>query len=422
MVLEDGSGNEIARWELVGSEASSPAIADLTEGWEGYVQRDRRSDEPAVDRDFAEALAAIHRFEWDRAVVALGRSEQAHPQHPLIQLLTAWCRNHQPDFPRRDEIPAMLRRVAASQAAGLTRFIDQGNFPGLEPGPLYDILAQQPESTRTAADLDRLAEAAMEAGRFEQALAHTEAALALEAADGRQFDRLRQRVELLLRLNRSKAATEWLDVWSTEKTRSSEDLAAMAEVLARFNQSAGADKLFTAALGQENLKPERRYDLLVRLANTQRGTARWQALLRAAALKPDDSAARRQCLDALLAELNEATVHAEVAGKLADGAEEPEIKFQLRLRQAELTAEPAAVSEILWGIYQSGRLPDQRLAWACRHWNQANQPKQVIEAVEARLHSGGPLPDDVRIELEAAYRRIGRLADARRAATTDGAE
>ena len=196
----------------------------------------------------------------------------------------------------------------------------------------------------------------------------------------------------------------------------------MAEVLARFNQSAGADKLFTAALGQENLKPERRYDLLVRLANTQRGPARWHALLRAAALKPDDSAARRQCLDALLAELNEATVHAEVAGKLADGAEEPEIKFQLRLRQAELTAEPAAVSEILWGIYQSGRLPDQRLAWACRHWNQANQPKQVIEAVEARLHSGGPLPDDVRIQLEAAYRRIGRLADARRAATTDGAE
>ena len=43
----------------------------------------------------------------------------------------------------------------------------------------------------------------------------------------------------------------------------------------------------------------------------------------------------------------------------------------------------------------------------------------VIEAAEARLRSGRPLPDDVPIQLEAAYRSVGRKNDAKRAATSD---
>jgi hypothetical protein len=418
VILEDATGKQLAGWELVAWEPEISAIPDLTDGWEGYVQLDRRSERPAVDGPFAEAIEAMHRFEWDRALAALGLAQDAHPEHPLLQLLTVWCQEHEPSFDSRDEILATLRQVAAGQATGLTRFIAGGNFPGLKAGELYDILSRQPQSKRNAVDLDRLANVAMEAGQFKEALAHTDAALALGAADGRRFERTRLRNELLLRVGQTDDANEAVNAWSAEEIRPAEQLATMGEILAKYGQRVRADKLFTQALSQDDLEPGRRYELLLRLANIHGGVRRWKALLEAASLQPADSAARRECLDTVLIEFDR-PAHAEIAGSLADAAKDPQIELELRFRQAELTPDWNESSEIVWAVHESGRLPHERLAWACRRWNDADQPNRVIEAAESRLRFGRPLPDDVPIQLEAAYRSVGRKNDAKRAATID---
>lgn len=419
VVLVDPSGRPLARWELTARQAESPGIADLTEGWEGYVQLDRRSERPTVDRAFAEALAAMHRFEWDRALVALGRAGESHPQHPLLQLLTAWCLEQRPDLSSPDAILDALRQVAASEATALTRFIDRANFPSLDAGLLLDILARQPKGTRSAADLDRLGQAATDAGWYEEALNYTELALAQGGFDVKQFQINRRRIELLLRLERAEEAIEWLMVWAENGRRLGEQLAAMGEILARYGHGATADKLFAKALDNADLTRQRRYELLVRQAEIHKNERRWRILLEAASLQAPDSAQRGQCLAKVLTELDWGVVHAEMAGVLANEAEDPQIRRELRLRQAELTAAPAESAEILWGVFKSGRLPESRLAWACRRWNDAARPNYVVQAAENRLRSSHQLSDDVRMELAVAYRSQGRLSDSQRASTSD---
>jgi hypothetical protein len=92
--------------------------------------------------------------------------------------------------------------------------------------------------------------------------------------------------------------------------------------------------------------------------------------------------------------------------------------LELRLRQAELTLDPLAAAQTAWQIHQSGRLPGDRLAWACRLWHGAEQPDRVVEAVEDWLRSRPSLPAGVAIQLEAAYADLGRGREAKRAATS----
>ena len=223
---------------------------------------------------------------------------------------------------------------------------------------------------------------------------------------------------MLGRLGRTEAAIEAVKAWNGQQDRPAEQLATMGEVLARFGEAAEADRLFTQALAGADLKATRRYDLLVRRAGIHSGMPRWQALLKAASLRLADSAARRECFGTLLSELDRPS-HAESAGTLANEAKDPQMKLDLRFRQAELTTAPLAASEIVRGISQSGRMPDGRLGWACQSWNRAGQPNFVIEAAEARLRAGRSLPSQVLGELEAAYRSAGRLVDSKRAATSD---
>ena len=421
VVLVDPSGKQLARWELTARQAEGPAIADLTEEWGGYVQLDRRSEHPTVDRAFAEALAALHRFEWDRVLVALGRAEEAQPQHPLLQLLTAWCLEQCPKLSSQDAILEALRQVAASEATALTRFIDRANFPSLDAGLLLDILTRQPKATRTAADLDRLGEVATDAGWYDEAMTYTELALARGGSDIRQFQRNRRRIELLLRLKRADEAVEWLNAWAENGKRPGEQLAAMGEILARYGHGTTADKLFAKALDDADLTRQRRYELLLRRGEIHDNQRRWQILLEAASLYPADSAERKQCLAKVLTELDWGVVHAEIAGALADEAEDAQIKQELRFRQAELTTAPDASAKILWSLYTSGGLPESRLAWACRRWNDASRPANVVQAAEARLRSNLQLSEDVRTELAVAYRSLRRLNDSQRASTADRA-
>ena len=417
VILEDASGKPLARWELVGHDSECPAIADVTAGWDGYVLWDRRSGQAAVDKAFTKALAAIRGFDWSQAAASLEESLKMHPEHPLLELLLAWCRARQPEFPTQVEIPGALARVATSGATGLVRFIDCSNFPGLDAWQFYDILVQQPEATRKAYDLDRLATAAVEAGWWEEALGHVQAALALEAKDGRQFGRTGQLVEVLLRLDRVEEALKVVDDWHKRAKQPVEQLATMGEILARGGQGEESDKLFADALKRDGLDARRRYDVLVRSAKLRGDVPRWQALLEAAALQPSGSEARERCLNQVLEEVSWPPVMAKVAARLADEVRDPEIKVRLKIQQADLTEGPAAAAEIAWGIYEAGQLPEGRLWWLCRLCKRADREDLLIEAAEARLRSGRPLPMLVLRYLEEAYQSFGRKVDALRAVT-----
>lgn len=417
VILEDASGKQLARWELVGHDSQCPAIADLTNGWDGCVQWDRRTAQPVVDKAFPKALAAIRGFDWAQASTSLEECLKTHPKHPLLELLLAWRRARQPESPAQVEIPDALGRVAASGATGLVRFIDRNNFPSLDARQFYDILVQQPEATREAFDLDRLAKAAVEAGWWEKALGHVQAALALETSDGRQFERTRMLVEVLLRLDRVEEALKVVDGWDKASKQPVEQLAAMGEILARAGQGEESDKLFAEALRRDDLETHRRYDLLVRSANLQGDVPRWEALLEAAALQPSGSEARGRCLNQVLKELSWPPAMAKVAAKLASEVEDPEIQARLKIQQTDLTEKPAAAAEIAWGIFQAGQLPDGRLWWLCRLCRKANREDLIIKAAEARLRLDRPLPNMVLRYLEEAYTSLGRKTDALRAAT-----
>jgi len=299
----------------------------------------------------------------------------------------------------------------------LTRFIAEGNFPWLAAKARYEILSLSPRESRRAIDWDHLVRAAVDAERLDDALKHAEAALAAGARDGRQFERERIRVELLLRLDRAGEAVDAARQWAGGNI-SGESLAVMAQLLAEHDKKQAADGLFARALAQEDLAPPQRCSLLWRRADVHEGLPRWHILLQAAALMPADSPQRSRSLATLTEELNR-PIHAEIAATLAAAAKDPQVKARLLLRQADLTSDPVVAANLCWEIYQADQLGDDQFRWACLVWNQAKQPKRVIRASQQWLRSGKRLRSSDRYVLADAYRTTGRKQDARRAATSD---
>ena len=60
--------------------------------------------------------------------------------------------------------------VASGETMALIRFIAEGNFPALTPAERYEILAMAPPKKHAAGDWDRLARAAIDAGKLREAL------------------------------------------------------------------------------------------------------------------------------------------------------------------------------------------------------------------------------------------------------------
>jgi hypothetical protein len=287
----------------------------------------------------------------------------------------------------------------------------------------YEILSCQPVETLTAADRDRLAQAAATSLRLGEALVHARAALAAGgagSADGASFERQRVVVDLLLQLKRSAEAAETVRHWAAAARPAPEQLAEMAECLAARGCREPADELFAAALaGNQGLAPQQRFRLTCRQAAIHQGLRRWQLWLAAAAAAPADSPGRRQCIEWITAELTEPS-QAEVAAQLALRAPDAAMKAQLMLAEADLTASPEERAALYRKVQQLGRLADGDFAHAYAAWNAVGKPEQVIDVAEARLRNGkwaGYGPE--RLELALAYRAVGRHLDALRAETTD---
>jgi hypothetical protein len=282
--------------------------------------------------------------------------------------------------------------------------------------------ALQPEAKRTAVDDDRLARAAVGLGRRAEALEHLRSASERDQQAGapgatqREAARQRSRLQWYLELSRFDEAMAVVDQWVTEHAADATALADVAELLARHAQPQRAEDVARAALAIETLDDAARYTLLLRLARWRERAERCRTLLEAAQLKPADSGQRADCLQRLLAQLND-PAHAELAAWLATQTDQPDLQSALWIRQAELTRETRLAAQLYWQVQQAGRLDDGRLATALRIWNQAGHAARVIDVCEQRLRSGRHLPDGTAEPLAAAYRAEKRPGDARRAAS-----
>lgn len=418
VVMEDGDGKVASRWELVRFEADNVEAPPLDAEWPGLVRLDRRSQEPSVDWSVGKALEAIGKSDWSNASDNLREAMKTRPRHPLLLLLAAWCCEHDPRLGSREEMVTVLKDMARQGLSLLARGVNEDNFPSLSAVQRYEVLSCLPVEIVTAADRDCLAQAAAKAGRLNESLAHAQAALQSGNGD-RQFERHCAVVELLLRLERANEAVETAQRWAAAPHIAPEQLAAMAELLAKHGSQSTADALFIRSLAGKELTPQERFGLICRRAALCQAERRWQLLLEAAETMPADSAGRHQCLAMIVAELVEPR-QAEVAAQLAGRTQDPELKSALMLKQAELSAGPEDQAEIYWQLFEASRLADKCFDSACSAWIRAQQPQRVIEAVERWLRCGKRLSPQAELqELAIAYRLVGREADARRAASND---
>jgi hypothetical protein len=417
-VQEDSQGRPLARWELIEAQAKAAEIPPLADAWAGYLHLDRRADRPALDAPLADALTALREFDWAKAAEQLRRLPEDRARHPLVRLLHAWCLENDRRLGSRDLLVGELLEVGQSGTPDLLRFVSAANFPSLTGSQRYAIFSLQPEATRTAQDCDRLADAAIAAGKPQDALQHLEVASARGGGAVREFDRQYRRVELLFQLGRSAEAIAAAGQWVEQEVRPPSDLVMMAELLAGHAQLPEADQLFGKAVEASKPGADDRYALLRRWALARQGVARCEKLLEAAALKPSGSQERRECVDLLRRELATA-VHADIAGQLAVKSADAELAAELVFRQVELTPDASQAAGLLGKLYEAKRLDAARLAWACQTWNLAGQGARVIEACEAELRAGGRLSSATAAELAVAYRTERRELDAKRAGSRD---
>jgi hypothetical protein len=417
-VLEDAQGQERARWELVEFQAKPGEIPPPAEPFGGFVHLDRRAERPAIDAPLAEAFTALRTFDWAGALDQLRRLPDDRARHPLVLLLQAWCLENDRRLGNRDQLVGQLLEVAQSGLPELLRFVTAGNFPSLTAVERYAILSLQDEATRTAQDGDRLADAAIAAGKEDQALQHVEAALERGGPGPDEFARHRRRIELWLRRGRAEEAVNAARQWARAADRRPDNLATLAELLAAHAQQEPADVLFARAGQASSLAVDDRYALLRRWAAVRQGVARCEKLIEAAVLQPAGSPARRECVDLLRRELATAA-HAETAGQLAAKTADAELAAELAFRQAELTPSVIQAAALLWQLVESEQLGDARLAYACQTWNRADQSTRVIEACETALRARRGLSPAAAVELAIAYRTAGRQRDAQRAASRD---
>ncbi|MBX9791557.1 MAG: hypothetical protein K2Y37_21765 [Pirellulales bacterium] len=421
ITLEDAAGKQLARWELVDAknQVDVPRLGALDDDAQlGSLTRlDRRAAAQPRAADLESAVSALQRREWDAAVAALDKVLVATPDRPLPLFLKAWCQDQQAQPPLSEPVVAALSTIAASPAVELTRLIASGTPGFLSAAERYQVLSAQPESQRSHDDWAHLAHWAMEAGKREEALAHIERSLdEKEITPAYRFARELLRVEIFLSLDRGELVGQYVAALVDNRQAMPDQLSHVADLLVHFGRRDDAEKLFTAALAREGLPADQRYGLLVARSACQVGLARWRTLLEAELSLPGDAPQLGVALASVLGELHQ-PIDAEVAAQLAAAFDQPRVRWPLVMRQAELTVDAAAAGELWWRAYQSGHLADDKLLAACVAMNDGGRSDRVVEVVEAKIRARHRTAPHLLAVLETAYRRQGRAADARRAAT-----
>ena len=363
--------------------------------------------------DLGAAVSALERHEWDAAIAALDKVLAAATDRALPLFLKAWCQDQQGLERGSEHIVAALSAIAASGAVELTRLIAAGTPGYLNAAERYAVLSAQPENLRSHDDWAHLAHWAMESGKREEALAYIDRSLdEQQIAPAYRFARELLRVEILLALDRGVLVGQYVTALVDNRQAGPDQLSHVADLLVHFGRRDDAEKLLTAALAREGLPPDQRYGLLIERAACQLGLARWRTLLEAELSLPGDAPQHGVALASVLGELQQ-----PIDAELAAAFDQPTVRWPLVTRQAELTVDAAAAGELWWRVYQSGHLPDDKLLAACISMNDGGHSDRVVELVEAKIRASHRSAPNLLGVLETAYRRLGRAADARRAAT-----
>jgi hypothetical protein len=185
-----------------------------------------------------------------------------------VLFLWVWCAEQDRSLASRAEQFGALRTIAASPASALIRFVSTRDF-GLSPIDRYELSRLQPDSTRTAADLLRLAEFATDAGRLSNALEHLRAAEDAVPGDLTLFARRVLEVKTLLRLGETQNATTVAREWAQRPGTTADELSQMSRPFEQTRLTQMADELLRQALTRDNLPASQRVDLLRRLSEVQ---------------------------------------------------------------------------------------------------------------------------------------------------------
>jgi hypothetical protein len=301
--------------------------------------------------------------------------------------------------------------VALSQA------ITSANFTRLSAAQRHYILQCRRPEARTAYDWERLARRSLVLSRFDEALEQIVESMKLKD-EFRWFERFLLQVELLLRLERVEEAEQLAREWAGEPDVETAKLVRLATVFFDANSGIVVDPLVVQALEDGTLTPIQRHHLLRMRSDVRRGAERWRFWVEALEQLSPESHTRQHEVAIMLSEITD-PASAELVGQLAAKTGDTVLKHQLLLRQAELTPTLSQSVKLIWRIEGAGHLPHNKLAWASRQLNRAEQSDRVIELLELRLRRGKHVGWDVRSELRTAYLAQDRQQDALRTGKQD---
>ncbi len=413
VIAENANDREIERWELT-ARAPDAVVPELAAEWDGYVIDDSRAPRSA----YRDARDALQNYEYERAAEVLARELQDQPGQPLLNLLLAWATEFgAPPEGRPGRQRAALEHVVRSGAADLVRLIMPQNFSGLTDREFYALLQEQPSERRAADNWDQLTDLALALGREAETLAHVEQAIRLTPAgdDTSLVRRKLVRIDALLSLGRFDDAGAGAEQLLTAHGKEWSRLARLADLFATWDRMPDSNRFFEQAL-EEQLSSQDRRQVLTRQARWHRGARRWQLVLQAADLAPAGGYDRVSLIGNVIHEM-QAPDDAVTAGELAAEFTAPDISTQLRIRQAELTANRGEAADIALDLYDTNRLPADHARWLLDMLAAGRRHGSIASILEDRLRRGEALSDDVLTKLADAYSALDRPTDARRAAS-----
>ncbi len=418
LVWEDAVGKVLARWELLEQAVEPAEVPPLGEPRAGFVLLDRRGDESANDLALAEAIAAFDSHNWPKAVAKLAEAADRNPGHPLLVLLRAWCHGQAPDLEPPDRRLVELEEAIAAGHALVFRWVGEGHPAWMNREQRYQVLRKYSPKLQTWDDMRLVVTAATRAAQYEDAIKLIDAAMRSPAgADDRTtcFDQQQVRVDLLLKCDWFLEAEAAASSWADRGDATPGELAILAAILSTSGRSEmAADFLTRAAVAEATAEEKAR--LLRRLANLEEGMPRWQRLLEAMELLPDDSPRRAQWAETLISEMR-GPVHAEIPARLAEKTRDETLRARLRMIHADRLLDLTAAGNVFWQLAEEGHLPAERMPWAMSLWNRKKQPERTIATWERELQRDKTLHAELLPLLRDAYLAAGRPADARRAAT-----
>ncbi len=431
-VAKDADGNVLERWTLAKSDKRTvPQLLAGSDNQLVVITESARAagmeqNESAATTAYREAVDALSRDDRKSAATSLRRGLKSSPGQPMLQFLLASC------FKREDEVPpvtaedakAALEIVAKSGASSFLNEFKSHTFEFLTPASRLELLSLQPESGRTSADWLRLAEAAFDTNKFQQAFENVkQAKQAPGARDG--FDLEFVELGALLGLERQDTA-KTLAQRMAEQALPLEQQLQLANRMARGGWKSMADSLLKDATTATTSEANRQRVVHHRSA-LHSGLDRWRIMLSEAArasrietvhsdVKPGNVTSpverSRMWLTTVLSELRTA----DSAGRLAEEFKAESFAIELLIREADL-AGPLQAAEKAWALWTDRRLPRRRLEWLVEILTRAQHHRRVVSVVEGELRRSHNVSSLLLDWLEPAYRGLNRPADALRASS-----